>query len=831
MSVTPLFSSGPDSRPNGDAISPEELLAKKDAEIQRLGEEVNALRRQKDGLEQSLNAVLSSRSWRATELLRRGGRALKLFWPLWRNRKHRFEAVCGRNVSLTEGCFEVTGSSPTLALMPVRGRVPTGWAKLTVRTSSNNIPLFFLLYFGRQGEFNPANRIWLSLHAQEVSQVVRIPEWTDNLRLDPFDSGVRFQFESFQIQELGKLQVAAGIISQQLKPILLHPPLLVKKVAKLISLLKEGGWHALRVRLFANDYTSNYQEWVQKYDTLDDASRSKIRSHCLQLSYRPLISVVMPVFNVPEKWLRAAIESVLNQIYDNWELCIADDASTEPHVRQVLEEYQSKNDRIKVVFRNQNGHIAKASNSALELAGGDYIALLDNDDELTEDALYQMAVAVNANREAGLIYSDEDKITPYGMRFNPYFKPDWNPELFLVQNYICHLSLYRRDIVSQVGGFREGLEGAQDWDLALRVIEKLAPHQIVHVPHVLYHWRVIEGSTAQSTGFKPYVMAAQTRAVSEHLERVGVSGAQVEVLPAISHLKVSHPLPAETPLVSIIIPTRDQCAVLKRGLDSIFDKTSYKNYEVIIVDNGSSDADTLQYLGGLRDEGKITLLRDERPFNFSRLNNEAVSSARGEILAFLNNDLEVISGKWLSEMVSQVIRPNVGAVGARLLFPNDLVQHAGVILGIGGVAGHSHKGRPRQDPGYFNTCILTHTVSAVTAACMLVRKEAFLQVGGFDEESLAVAFNDVDFCLKLMAAGYRNIYCAEAELYHHESVSRGHENTPQKFRRFEREIEVMKKRWERELSNDRYYNPNLTLLTEDYTFSFPPRCTKPWSDI
>jgi hypothetical protein len=331
-----------------------------------------------------------------------------------------------------------------------------------------------------------------------------------------------------------------------------------------------------------------------------------------------------------------------------------------------------------------------------------------------------VACELNNCKDIDLLYSDEDKMTTYGMRFNPYFKSDWNPDLLTSQNYVCHFTVIRAAKFREVGGFRPGFDGAQDWDLILRTTDASDPSRIKHIPHVLYHWRVIETSTAHSTGAKPYVMEAQAKSVREHLERKGIREAKVEILSSISQLRVTYPVPVPEPLVSVIIPTKDQILLLKRCIAGVLEGTAYKNVEMIVVDNGSTDPATLEYLGELARDSRVTVLRDDKPFNYSRLNNDAVKVAKGSILAFLNNDLEVIGEEWLSEMVAHVVRPEVGAVGARLLYPNGLLQHGGVILGIGGVAGHNHKGRPRHDPGYFNRAILRQNLSAVTAACMLV---------------------------------------------------------------------------------------------------------------
>jgi O-antigen biosynthesis protein len=807
-------------------------------QIQELQNQVEFLKKANKELESTLDRIMSSRSWKLTAFLRRMGHSLRKIFPLFRFKKHLLTIEPGRNVSLVDGQCLVKGISPTIIVKSLSGKIPNSWVKLNAKFESKRSPLFFLLYFGRNGEFNPQNRVWLSFansseaSINQTTACFRIPEWTTDLRLDPFDNDFAFSVNKFEITELGKLQVLWNAISKHVTSIFSHPQIFFKKLSKAWAIYKEAGLTGLRIRLFAEDYTSNYQEWVRKYDTLDDSDKKAIARHVDKLEYKPVISVVMPVYNVAEKWLELAINSVINQIYPNWELCIADDASTEPHVKRCLEKFAALDKRIKVVYRQTNGHISEATNSALEIATGEFIALLDNDDELREHALYMVALALNQNRTASLIYSDEDKITSFGMRFNPYFKPDWNPDLFLQQNYICHLGVYRTSIVREVGGFRKGFEGAQDWDLALRISEKAGPDGIVHIPHVLYHWRVIEGSTAQSTAHKPYVLEAQKQSVKEHLERTNQKFDDVIIREDISHLRVLFPVPDKAPKVSIIIPTKDQLPFLKRCISSIKEQSQYKNYEIVIVNNNSSEQETLDYFNALEVAKEARIIHDSRVFNFSQLNNNAVAHSQdADIFAFVNNDIEAIDGEWLNEMVSQLTRKDVGAVGARLYFPNDLLQHGGVILGIGGVAGHSHKGRPQQDPGYFNRIILSQSVSAVTAACMLVKRSVFEEVGGFDEENLAVAFNDVDLCLKIRKAGYRIVYCPYAKLYHHESISRGFENTPQKFMRFEREIEVMKKRWGKTLETDPYYNPNLTLLTEDYSYSFPPRRAKEWSDV
>ncbi|MET0568189.1 MAG: glycosyltransferase family 2 protein [Hyphomicrobiaceae bacterium] len=533
----------------------------------------------------------------------------------------------------------------------------------------------------------------------------------------------------------------------------------------------------------------------------------------------------MPVYNTDEGFLREAIDSVRAQTYPNWELCIADDASTKKHVRHVLDEYADKDARIKVVYRPENGHISKASNSALELAAGEWIALLDHDDRLAPHALFSVVDAINKQPDVQLIYTDEDKIDRQGVRHDPYFKSDWNPMLFLSHNLVTHLGVYSTSLVRELGGFRAGYEGAQDYDLALRVSERLEPHRIHHIPHVLYHWRVIPGSTALASSEKPYAMVAGERALNDHFKRLGTR--------ASAHLigygyRIDYDLPDRLPLVSIIIPTRNARDLTQRCIDSILRLTTYARYEIILVDNGSDNEDALAYFAKLSTERGIRVLRDERPFNYSALNNHAAKVARGTVLALVNNDVEVISRDWLNRMVSIALQQGVGAVGAKLIYPDDTVQHGGVVLGLGGLAAHAHSRFPRSSAGYVARAALAQNFSAVTAACLVVRKDHYDHVGGLNEIDLAIAYNDVDFCLKLTRLGLRNVWTPFVELYHFESATRGYEVGRDKLRRFEKEQRYMLKTWKAEIDRDPAYNPNLTFDRADFGIAFPPREPLPW---
>lgn len=565
-----------------------------------------------------------------------------------------------------------------------------------------------------------------------------------------------------------------------------------------------------------------YDAWIAAYDSLSGVQRQSIAEHIRQMSAPPLISILLPVYNAPLGFLKEAVDSVRAQLYPHWELCIADDASTDADLKTWLEHCADADSRIRVEFRAENGHISEASNTALAMAQGDFVALLDQDDVLPEHALYYVAKAIGEHPEAGIIYSDEDKLDEQGKRFGPYFKPDWNYELFLGQNLIGHLGVYRRSLLNEIGGFRSGFEGSQDHDLALRCVERLLPRQIVHIPRVLYHWRAHSDSTAASVEAKPYAVIAGVRAVTEHLGR-SCPGAYAELIPEINHYRVHFPIPAPEPRVTVIIPTRNRLDLLKPCITSILSKTSYRNYEILVVDNHSDEEEVLAYLRELERDGSVRVLRDERPFNYSALMNAAVAKTNAEFLLLLNNDVAVISENWMGEMVAVAVRPGVGAVGARLWYADDTLQHGGVLLGVGGVAAHAHCRLKRGESGYFCRAALTQSMSAVTAACLLVRREIYQQVGGFDEENLTIAFNDVDFCLKVREAGYRNVWTPWAELYHYESATRGSDMLPEKYERFQNEIAFMRKKWGSLLETDPAYNPNLSLRSEDYVIAETPR--------
>lgn len=580
------------------------------------------------------------------------------------------------------------------------------------------------------------------------------------------------------------------------------------------SLITQVVGHLRYIRKLSSAY-----DLYQKKKQITDLDLRQMEAEIKKFSYTPRISIITPVYNVDGIWLEKAINSVIDQVYQNWELCLVDDASTKGHLRDILAKYQEKDNRIKVKFLDENQGISGASNEALLLSTGEFVGFLDHDDELSIDALFEIIKLLQHHPDADMIYSDEDHKDIKGRCKDPYFKPDWSPDLFLSNMYTCHFGVYRKKLVEDIGGFRKGFEGSQDYDLVLRLTEKT--NKIYHLPRILYHWRKLPGSTSLKYQAKSYADINARKALTDALLRRKISG---EVLTGKypGFFRVKREI-IRNPKVSIIIPTKDKVKVLKKCINSIIERTDYKNYEIIVIDNNSTDPGTLEYLGSLSKEPNISILKYEEPFNFSAINNFAARKTKGEYLLFLNNDTEVICREWLSALVEHAQRKEVGAVGCKLLYPNGKIQHAGLILGISGirgkpgVAGHSHKYIHNSHPGYYGRPHVIHNLSAVTAACVIIRSEVFEEAGGFDE-NLGVAFNDVDLCLKVREKGYLVVYTPYSELYHFESASRGYEDAPGNKERFEKEFKYIRGKWGRIIDKgDPYYNTNLTLDMEDFS--------------
>ena len=541
-----------------------------------------------------------------------------------------------------------------------------------------------------------------------------------------------------------------------------------------------------------------YNKWLKKYE------KEPVYE---ELEYKPLISILIPVYNIERECLSDCLDSILDQKYENFEVCIADDYSTSQETKDTLEEYKNKDKRIKVVYRKENGHISKATNSALEIAKGEFIGLMDDDDIIRENCLYEMVKALNENKELDFIYSDEDKIDMKGRRCEPHFKPDFSPDSILGSNYICHFEIIRTSLVKKVGGERSEFVGAQDFDFFLRIIDETTPERIKHIPKVLYHWRIVPGSTAETIDNKEYAINAGKKAVEETMKRRGIDAEVITPIES-THYIVNYKYKKE-PKVSIIIPTKDLASMLDQCLSSIYEKTKYKNYEIIVVDNNSVEEETFELFKKYSKKDNFKVIKYEDEFNFSKINNYAVKKATGDYILFLNNDTEIITPAWLNDMVGYAMQKHIACVGVKLIYDNDTIQHGGVILGIDGIARHAFLNYDADTYGFYGRMLVPWNYSAVTAACLMVEKKKFEEVNGFTEE-LKVAYNDIDLNLKLRKKGYYNILLPQVELYHYESKSRGLDTTTEKFKQYLKEKEYMEKNWKEELDNDPFYNPNFS---------------------
>lgn len=552
-----------------------------------------------------------------------------------------------------------------------------------------------------------------------------------------------------------------------------------------------------------------YQEWYEKNKPSEE---ELARQRKKKWKNPVVISVLVPAYRTSEVFLKQMMESVLFQTYPYLELCIADGSGTDDSVENVVKEYQKKDPRVRYRRLEKNEGIAGNTNAAIEMASGDYLALFDHDDLLSPNALFEVASAIEKEK-ADVIYTDEDKVTSdLKEHFQPHFKPDFNPDLLCANNYICHLFVVKRSLALKLGGQDPAYDGAQDYDFIFRCTENA--EKIVHVAKILYHWRVHQASTADNPSSKLYAFDAGKRAIEAHLARIGAK-AEVSHTKDLGFYRVKYQLQGN-PMVSIVIPNKDEKETLKKCLESIWKKTSYPNYEIILVENNSTTQEIRDYYKELDGKKRVRVVYWDKEFNYSAINNFGISYAKGEYILCLNNDITVISPDWLEELLANCQRPEVGIVGARLYYPDNTIQHAGIVLGMGGCAGSLFVGLARSRGGYLHKAALQQDLSAVTAACFMVKKEVFEKVGGF-EEKLAVAFNDVDFCLKVRHAGYLVVYDPYAELYHHESKTRGYENTEAKKRRFQEEIEYMRCHWMPDILRDPYYNENLSLKASDYS--------------
>lgn len=567
----------------------------------------------------------------------------------------------------------------------------------------------------------------------------------------------------------------------------------------------------IKIKNSTNTSGIAYGEWLKNHMPKDEELKEQ---KDFKFEYSPLISIVVPTYNTPEKFLREMIESVINQTYLNWELCIAD-GSDEQSTIHILKEYSEKYSNIKIKYLDTNEGISGNTNKALELAEGEYIGLFDHDDLLTQNALYEIVKVINENDTPEFIYTDEDKVDETGLEFfDPHFKPDWSPDTLRSYNYITHFSVFKKDLLEKVGNFRSECDGSQDYDMFLRITEK--SKNIYHIPKILYHWRCHKNSTAYSFESKGYTMNSAKIALMEHIKRLKIEGVVKDGLFPTSY-NIEYTI-KDNPKISIIIPNKDALEDLRKCIESIRSKTEYDNYEIIIVENNSQREDVFEYYEKIEKYNQVKVVSWEGfEFNYSAINNFGIKFCTGEYIVLLNNDIEVITPTWIENMLMYAQREDVGIVGCKLYYPDNSIQHAGVILGIGGIAGHSHKYFDRYDSGKSGRLKVVQNLSAVTAACLMIKKSIFAEVEGLDE-NFKVAFNDIDLCMKIRSLGKLIIWTPYVEMYHYESKSRGSEDTPEKINRFQSEINKFKEKWEDILEKgDPYYNINLTLEKEDFS--------------
>lgn len=564
---------------------------------------------------------------------------------------------------------------------------------------------------------------------------------------------------------------------------------------------------------------ADYAAWCARYEPAADADYS---ARIAALPRRPLFSILLPVWNPPVRYLAEAIASVRAQCYPEWELCIVDDASTAADVAQCLEREAAAEPRIRLARRPANGGIARATNDALAMARGEYCGFLDHDDTLAPDALLCMAEAVGAKPEAALVYSDEDKLDAAGKRSMPFFKPDWDGEWMRTTNCVLHFMVARTQVLRDLGGFAPGIDGAQDWDLALRVAETAGRARIVHVPHVLYHWRELPGSTAAAAFEKPALVDAQRRVITQTLQRRAEAG---EPLLQSTGWRIRYAPPDPPPLVSIVIPTRDRVELLRACVESIAAHTDYQAREIVLVDNDSREPGAVAYIAELARTGAARVVRYPHAFNYAAQCNLGVREARGALIALVNNDIEAVESGWLTELVSLAARPNAGLAGATLYYPDGTLQHAGVVLGLNGVGDRPWIGTRRGFAGPYGRARAVREVSALITACAVVARDRYVQVGGMNE-ALAVSCNDLDLCLRLSRAGYHHVVSPHAELVHHESASRGYADDPANAQLSRIEEAQFAGQWRQALDCDPLYNPNLALRGAAYALAWPPRVTR-----
>ncbi|KQM67807.1 hypothetical protein ASE75_02605 [Sphingomonas sp. Leaf17] len=749
-----------------------------------------------------------------------------------RPRCHGVRPTLASDLTVLGDTLQSASNDPWVEFEPT-GRIPVATrAAELLMTIDGPLPeegMTTKIYLDYGDGYSETRSIVFPTKVGDVRLQLVFPRFIKRMRWDPDTGPCQFSVESIILSPLSSLAAATASLRASERPeVEIAGALVALEQAFAADAPTESLADWLQLPLKPNFHMGlDYDWWREMYIDPKPDDYRRITRMTAALSYKPKFSFVVPTYDTDPALLVECIESMLKQTYTNFEICISDDNSPNEEVRTILSRYADKHDNIKVTFRRRNGHISANSNSAIALASGDYIVLVDHDDIIPDYSLFVVAYYLNQHPEAQVIFSDEDKVSANGdRRFDPYFKSAFSRFLLYGHNMVSHLGIYKKSLVDQLGGFRLGLEGSQDYDLALRCHDIVGDEGFLHIPHILYHWRTIPGSTSLSADQKSYAVIAAEMAINGHFERTNRPLRSVNGLaPGLTAVKPAFELDT---FVSIIIPTRDGLDVLRPCIDAIAARHP-SSIEILIVDNGSQDPQMLAYLESLKDHAYIRVLRYDQPFNFSEINNFAVRHAKGEIICFLNDDTEVVSTDWLNHARTLLSMPDVGVVGARLMFPDGNLQHFGIGLGIGRhrVAGTPHGGTPGDHFGYFGKARLMQEFSAVTAACMFVRKADFERLGGFDP-SLRVAYNDVDLCLRFREDNLRVLCDPEIELIHKESRTRGSDKTEENRARLNIEAAMMRERWGHQLDNDPFISPNHSLARTDFALAWPPRVPVPW---
>lgn len=726
----------------------------------------------------------------------------------------------GATVGLTHNIWEVKPSNPT-------DNIPDGFVSIQISFQGTLEALTGRLYLQTGESFHEQGFLSLSSDPGQCVMVRcgQLPSAVRRLALVLYAGSSEIVVKEFRMRRVGAMRRSLARASAIATNHLNHPQLLASKLRKGVRLMQAGGFAGIRDLLRTD---ARYHDWIRAYDTIDQADRQGMKRYLETATYKPLISILLPVHNAPESFLRKAIESVRSQVYENWELCISDDNSGSESLRSVLQEYANIDSRIKCVFRSDAGHISKATNSAAEMAQGEFLGFLDQDDELREHTLFMVVCELNASAAAEIVFSDEDKITDDGERHSPHFKSNWNRELMLGSNCVCHFTVVRASSFREVGGLRSLCDGAQDWDLILRLSERTTPDKIRHIPHILYHWRTLKSSTACQGAAKPYVTKAQVVAVSEHLKRKGERVAQVEALRDFPMLEVRFAKPDAPPLVTLIVTPPSDYRSLRLCVESLLRRTNYDRQEIIILQNQGCDSPTRSYLSRLvTSESRVKVVQDEGFSSPSCCKNLALKQAQGSVIGFIGSHVRITHGDWLSEMVAQVSREDVAVVGARIVDSKRHVRDAGAFLLDSLSSFFSQDRLQPRNRTYIYRSLLTQEVMAVFGECMLVRRSTLEEVKGLDEGAFPGVFAEIDLCLRIRKAGKRVVYTPYAEVRYDASAAK---DEPSKGA-LHAGIYTLRERWAGIFNRDPFYNPNLDCAGALFELAFPTRARKPWTKI